>query len=180
MLAVGVVMGQENKATTPAAEAKHERTPPPASQTPQGAPDLRRAQLRLLRESTLLRLVGGIKDVGEAALRISARNQILMHLDGDRKATEEDKALAAQIASDALTDFDEHGEEIPPFMTAYLLNDLGASIQKHQPKLVERFQALERNRKGENESDRVRALLQMKGGDVPAAQRIRQLLNEGQ
>ncbi len=65
-------------------------------------------------------------------------------------------------------------------MADYLLNDLGACIQKRQPKLAERFQALERNRKGENESDRIRALLQMKGGDAPAARRIRQLLAEGQ
>jgi len=180
LLAVGAVAGQENKAAAPAAEAKQERTRPPATQTSEGATDLRRAQLRLLRESTLLRVVGGIKDMDEAALRISARNQLLMHLDGDLKAGEEEKALTAQIASDALTDFDEHGEDIPPFMADYLFSDLSAWIQKHQPKLVERLQSVEKNRKSVNESDRIRALLQTKGGDALAAQRIRQLLAEGQ
>lgn len=180
LLALGVVMGQGNKPGNKlASQGRHEKTPPTAPQTSGGVPDLRRTQLRLLRESTLLRVVGGVKEIDEAALRISARNQILMHL-GGLKAGEEDKTLTAQIASDALTDFGEHGEEIPPFMADYLFNDLGAWIQRHQPKLAERLQAVEKNRKSEKESDRIRALLQTKGGDAPAAQRIRRLLAAGQ
>lgn len=179
LLAVATVVGQEGRSVGPAPEAKSEGKRPSAPQTPEGTPDLRRVQLRMLREGALTRVVAGVKDVNEAALRISARNQILLHL-GDRKADEENGALTAQIASDALADFGEHAEEIPPFMADYLFNDLGAWIQKHQPKLAERLEAVEKSRKNRNESDRIRALLQTKGGDALAAQRIRQLLADGQ
>ncbi|MET0648507.1 MAG: hypothetical protein ABW208_17990 [Pyrinomonadaceae bacterium] len=180
LLAVATVVGQDGKTVGTAPEAKNEGKPPSAPQTPEGTPDLRRVQLRMLREGALSRVVAGIKDINEAALRISARNEILMHLGDDRKADEENGALTAQIASDALADFGEHAEEIPPFMADYLFNDLGAWIQKHQPKLAERLEAVEKSRKRGNESDRIRALLQMKGGDALAAQRLRRLLAEGQ
>lgn len=180
LLAVATVVGQEGRVVGPVPEAKNEGKPPSAPQTPEGTLDLRRVQLRMLREGTLSRVVAGVKDVNEAALRISARNQLLMHLGDDRKADEENGPLTAQIASDALADFGEHAEEIPPFMADYLFNDLGAWIQKHQPKLVERLEVVAKGRKSRNESDRIRALLQTKGGDALAAQRIRQLLVEGQ
>lgn len=179
-LAVGVAAGQEGKTASPAPETKRERTPPSAPQMPEGVADLRRVQLRMLRESTLSRTVASIKDMDETALRISARNQILMHLGGERKTGEEHSSLATQMALDSLADFGEHGEDIPPFMAGYLFNDLGAWIQKHQPKLAERLQEVEKNRKSENESDRIRALLQVKGGDALAAQRLRRLLADGQ
>jgi hypothetical protein len=83
------------------------------------------------------------------------------------------------MALDSLADF-ERGEDIPPFMAGYLFNDLGAWVQKHQPQLAERLQAVEKSRKSENESDRIRALLQVKGGDALAAQRLRRLLADGQ
>jgi hypothetical protein len=134
----------------------------------------------MLRESTLLRMVASIKEMNETALRISARNQILMRLGSEEKADEENRALMTQIAADALTDLGEHGEEIPPLMADYLFGDLGAWIQKYQPKLAGRLQEVEKNRKSGNESDRIRALLQTKGGDALAAQQLRQLLTEGQ
>jgi hypothetical protein len=180
LLAVGVAAGQESKTKAPVSENIHERTPPSASQTPESLPDLRRVQLRMLRESTLLRVVAGIKDMNEPALRISTRNQILLRLGSEQKAGEEDRVLMTQLASDALTDFSEHEEDIPPPMADYLFNDLGAWIQKHQPKLAERLREVEKNRKSGQESDRIRALLQTKGGDALAAQHIRQLLTEGQ
>lgn len=180
LLTVAAVAGQEGKTAAPAPEAKRERTPPSAPETPEGAPDLRRVQLRMLREGALSRLVEGIKEMDEAALRISARNQILLHLGDGLTAGKEADSLATQIASDALTDFSEHGEEIPPSMAGYLFGDLSAWIQKHQPKLAERLQAVEKNRKSENESDRIHALLQSKGGDALAAQRLRRLLADGQ
>jgi hypothetical protein len=179
LLAVGVAMGQEDKSAAPASKGERERTVPSSARTPEASPDLRRVQLRMLRESTLSRAAESVKEMDDAALRISVRNQILMHL-GDRKLSEEDDSLTARMASDALTDFSEHGEDVPPFMADYLFNDLGAWIQKHQPKLAERLQAVEKNRKSEKEADRIRALLQMKGGDAFAAQHIRQLLAEGQ
>jgi hypothetical protein len=172
-------MGQEGKPTTPASKGERERTVPFPARALEASPDLRRVQLRMLRESTLARVVESVKEMDDAALRISVRNQILMHL-GDRKIGEEDESLTARMASDSLTDFDEHGEEVPPFMADYLFNELGAWIQKHQPKLAERLQGVEKNRKSEKDIDRIRALLQMKGGDALAAQRIRRLLAEGQ
>ena len=127
-----------------------------------------------------MRVVDSVKSMDEAALRISARNQILAHLSGGKVLSEEHKLFATQIASDAIADFSQHSEGIPPFMADYLLSDLGAWIQKYQPKLIEAFQAAEKNRKNNKESDRIRALLQLKGGSTLAARRIRQLLEEGQ
>lgn len=179
LLTAVTVAGQEGRSAGPTPEAKRE-TPPPASQAPEGVQDLRRVQMRMLRESVLSRVVASIKDTDEPALRISARNQLLAHLGDGPKAGGESDALATQLASDALADFGEHGEDIPPFMADYLFSDLGAWIQKHQPKLVERLQAVEKARKAGNESDRIRALLQMKDGDALAAHRIRRLLAEGE
>lgn len=179
LLVVAGAVGQEGKPAASAPKGERERTAPSPVWEPEVSPDLRRVQLRMLRESTLSRAVESVKEMNDAALRISVRNQILMHL-GERQFGGEDNSFTARMASDSLTDFSEHGEEVPPFMADYLLDDLGAWIQKHQPRLAERLQAVEKNRKSEKEADRLRALLQMKGGDVLAAQRIRRLLADGQ
>jgi hypothetical protein len=179
LLAGGGAAARQGGAGAPASKGvAGQASPASAPPAPDGVQELRRAQLRLLREGALSRVVEGIKAMDEAALRISARNQLLEQLGGGHAA--EDRALAAQLASDALTDFGEHAEEIPPFMADYLFSDLAAWIQKHQPGLAERLQAAEKNRKGGKESDRIRALLQMKDGGALAAQRLRQLLAEGQ
>jgi len=170
-LAVGSVLAQESKTAPLSAKAKQEQ---------EETRGLRHTYLRVLKESTLKRVVDSIKSMDEAALRMSARNQLITHLTGGAMPSEEHKLLAARIASDAITDFSEHSEEIPPFMADYLLSDLGAWIQKYQPQLIEPYQAAEKKKKSNKESDRIRALLQLKGGDALAARRIRQLLEEGQ
>jgi hypothetical protein len=180
-LANGLVLAQERKTAPPSVKAKPESKVTSAiDQEQEEAQGLRKMHLRVLKESTLMRAVESIKRMDEVALRISARNQILKYLVGGKATSEESTLLAAQIASDAVADFSDHSEEIPPFMADYLLSDLGAWIQKYQPKLIEAFQAAEKNRKSSKESDRIHALLQLKDGDTLAVRRIHQLLDEGQ
>jgi uncharacterized protein YnzC (UPF0291/DUF896 family) len=170
-LAAGSVLAQESKTAPLPAKAKQEQ---------EETRVLRHTYLRVLKESTLKRVVDSIKSMDEAALRMSARNQLITHLTAGAMPSEEHKLLAARIASDAIADFSEHSEAIPPFMADYLLSDLGAWIQKYQPQLIEPYQAAEKKKKSNKESDRIRALLQLKGGDALAARRILQLLEEGQ
>jgi hypothetical protein len=180
-LAHSLVPAQESKTAPPSVKARPESKVTSAiDQEQEEAQDLRKMHLRALKESTLMRAVESIKKMDEAALRISARNQILKSLGEGKVPSEESTLLATQIASDAVVDFSEHSEEIPPFMADYLLSDLGAWIQKYQPKLIEAFQAAEKNRKSSKESDHIHALLQLEGGDTLAARRIHQLLEEGQ
>ena len=179
-LSHGSMLAQESKAEARPAKAKRgSGAKSNTTQEQDETPDLRKLHLRMLKESTLLRVVDNIKSMDEAALRISARNQLLMYLSGGKSPSEENKSVATQIASDAIADFSEHGGEIPTFMADYLLSDLGAWIQKYQPKLTEAFQVAEKNRKNSKESDRIRALLRLDGGSTLAVQRIRQLLEEG-
>jgi len=104
---------------------------------------------------------------------------MLSYLAIDRIPSDEKKALASKLAADSLADFSAHAGEIPPFMADYLLGDLGAWIQKYEPKLSERLQGVQKNRIGDADSGSIHALLQLNGGDVLAAQRIRQFLDEG-
>jgi hypothetical protein len=180
-LAHGSMLAQESKTAPAPVKAKRESgAKSNTTQEQVETPDLRKLHLRMLKESTLLRTVDNIKSMDEAALRISARNQLLTYLSAVPSPSAEHKSIATQIASAAIADFSEHGEEIPTFMADYLLSDLGAWIQKYQPKLREAFQAAEKNRKNSKESDRIRALLQLEGGSALAVRRIRQLLEEGQ
>lgn len=178
LLAAGTVAAQEGKTGAPAPEGKRGAPPASGAKGSEGVEDWRRAQLRALRESILSRVVESIKEMEEATLRVSVRNEILRHL-GRRGPAEADRALATQMASDALADFAEHAEEIPPSTANYLFNNLAAWIQKHEPQLAERLAAAEKSWKGASDSGRIRALLQLKGGDALAAERIRQLLAEG-
>lgn len=138
--------------------------------------DLREHQLRVFRDHILSRTLDSIKKMDEAALRLSARNQILTYLSEKKPALGETKQLCNQIALDSLADLSSHGAEILPFMANYLSNDLGAWIQKYQPELTEKFQNAVKANRNIGESLRIRPLFDLKDGDVLAAQRIRQML----
>ena len=139
---------------------------------------MREHQLRVLREHVLARVLDNIKKMDEAGLRVSARNKILTYLTSEKNPSAERQALATQIARDALTELREHGEEMTPFMLSYLSNNLGSWIQKHRPNLIEDFEKTINAMPKVDASMRIRALLNMEGGDILAAKRIRQELEE--
>ena len=141
--------------------------------------EMRGEQLKTLRMSTLTRTVDSIKKMDEPALRISARNEVLKYLTLDTTLSDEDKGLASNIARDALVDFNEHAEEIMPSLGEYLFNNLAVWIRKYQPSLSERLEALEKTKMKGKDSQSIRALMALPGGDVLAAQRITQSLEEG-
>lgn len=157
--------------------AKTKSAPKATIQTPQPE-ELREQQIRMFREHILTRTLDSIKKMDEAALRLSARNQVLAYLSEYKTQSQEDHELTRQIALEAVAELNEHGDEILPFMADYLSNDLGAWIQKYQPDLTEKFQKAVKVRKNVNESQLVRSLFELKDGDVLAAQRIRQLMEE--
>ena len=142
------------------------------------ADEIRERQLRVFREHILARALENIKKMDEAGLRVSARNQILTYLASEKKPSAERRILATQIARDALTDLREHSEDITPFMLSYLSNDLGSWIQKHRPNLVEEFEETITATIKVDVSQRIRSLFELKGGDILAAKRIRQELEE--
>jgi hypothetical protein len=114
----------------------------------------------------------------EPGLRISARNQVLTYLTSEKKPSDEKQALATQIARDALTDLREHNEEITPFMLSYLSSDLVSWIQKHRPNLLEDFEKTINAIPKVDASSRIRSLFDLEGGDILAAKRIRQELEQ--
>ncbi len=148
--------------------------------TKQEAQEMRKQELAVLRDHILTRTLRNIRSMDEAALRVSARNQIIEYLAEANTSFDAYRAMAHKITLENLADFSEHNEQIPPFMANYLLGDLGAWIQKYEPELTEEFKVAERTRIVVKENDRIRSLLELKDGDVLAAQRIRQLLGAGQ
>lgn len=179
MLANGAVLAQESKAVISQGKANPAATS--SSRTnPEDPQALRRQQLRIFQEYILTRTLDNIKNMDEPALRLSARNDILIDLTRNKMDYKENRALATKIALDALADFSGHSDEIPPFITDYLLGDLGAWIQKYEPELIEKFQAAEKTKRIGKETERIRSLLELKDGDALAASRIRQLLQAGQ
>ncbi len=137
---------------------------------------MREQQLRVFREQVLARALDNIKKMDEAGLRISARNQILTYLSSEKASAVERQSLATQIAHDSLADIREHSDDITPFMLGYLSNDLGSWIQKHRPNLIADFEKTINASVKVDVSQRIRSLLELDGGDVLAAKRIRQEL----
>ena len=141
-------------------------------------PTIREQQLRVLREHVLARTLDNIKKMDEAGLRVSARNKLLTYLARQKAASVDEQVLATQIARDALSDLREHNEEITPFMLSYLSNALVSWVQKYRPNLVEDFEKTINAIAKFDASQRIHALFQLQGGDLLAAKRIRQELEE--
>ncbi|HXQ71284.1 MAG TPA: hypothetical protein VN844_12390, partial [Pyrinomonadaceae bacterium] len=141
------------------------------------ADELRQNQLRVLQEHVLARILESLKKMEEAGLRMSARNQVLTYLASEKAQFEEKQTLTSQIALDALTDLREHSEDVTPFMLSYLSNNLGSWIQKHRPNLTEEFEKAVRAQEKVT-SQRIQSLFGLENGDVLAAKRIRQELDE--
>jgi hypothetical protein len=172
-----VVLAQSN--SKPEASTKTNAPTKSAASVPRPkADELREYQLRVLKEHTLARTVESMRKMNEAGLRLSARNQILTYLASVKNPSDENEALATQLALEALTDLREHGEEILPFMFSYLSSNLGSWIQKHRPKLTEEFEQTVKANAKVDASQRIRSLFQLEGGDVLAAKHIRQELEE--
>ncbi len=154
------------------------QTAKPPTSVPKTAvePAIREQQLRVLREHVLARALDNIKKMDEAGLRVSARIKILTFFARQKATSDEKQVLATQIARDALSDLREHNEEITPFMLSYLSNDLVSWIQKYRPNLVEDFEKTINAMPKVDKSQRIRALFDLEGGDILAAKRIRQEL----
>jgi len=145
---------------------------------PQSAvePAIREQQLRVLREHVLARALDNIKKMDEAGLRVSARIKILTFFARQKSTSDEKQALATQIARDALGDLRQHNEEITPFMLSYLSNDLASWVQKYRPGMVEECEKTISAMAKFDASQRINALFDLEGGDILAAKRIRQEL----
>lgn len=142
------------------------------------ANELRENQLRVLREHVLARILESLKKMDEPGLRMSARNQVLTYLASEKVQSEETRTLTSQIALEGLADLRDHGEELTPFMLSYLSNNLGGLIQKHRPNLIEEFENAVKAQKKVGASQRIQSLFGLENGDVLAAKRIRQELDE--
>jgi hypothetical protein len=140
--------------------------------------EMREYKLRVFREHVLTRALDSIKKIDEAGLRVSARNRILTYLASDKVPSNDNQALATQIARDALTDLQKHNEEITPFMLNYLSNDLVSWIQKHRPNLLEDFEKTVNAIPRVDASFRISSLFRLDGGDILAAKQIRQELEQ--
>lgn len=140
--------------------------------------ELRENQLRVLREHVLARTLESIKKMDETGLRLSARNQILTYLTSEKAPSDEKQVLATQIARDGLEDLRDHSGEVAPFMLSYLASNLGSWIQKHRPNLTDEFEKAIKTNAKIDASQRIRSLLELEHGDVLAAARIRQVLEE--
>lgn len=142
------------------------------------ADKLRRYQLRVLREHVLTRVLDSIKKTDEPALRLSARNEVLRYLASDKTPSDEKQALATQLANDAITDLREHGEEIIPFVHHDLPPTLKYWIAEFRPDLSEDFEKTVKANEKFDASKHIRSLFELQDGDILAAKRIRQELEE--
>jgi hypothetical protein len=88
-------------------------------------------------------------------------------------------SLKRSLALDTIADLNSHHLEIPNFMLEYMVSDLAALIEKHQPDLIEKLQAAKENAKIGKQLGDIRSLFELKNGDALAAARIRQLLAQG-
>lgn len=143
------------------------------------ARNLRNQQLLILHENILSRTLDSIKKMDEVALRLSVRNQLLAYLWESKTLSSKNVILKRNLALEAIADLNDHHLELPRFMLDYLLADLGALIEKHQPDLTEKLKAMKEAAKIGQESANIRSLFDLKNGDVLAAAKIRQLLAQG-
>lgn len=141
---------------------------------------LRKQQLLILHENLLSRTLDAIKQMDEVALRLSARNQILAYLWESKTLSDKHLSLKRNLALDAISDLSNHHFEIPQFMLDYLSAHLAALIEKHQPDLTEKLQAAKEAAKSGKHAINIRSLFELKNGDLLAAARIRQLLEQGE
>jgi hypothetical protein len=176
VMASSVILAQTAK--SPPTSVTKTPVEPSVESRPLRADEMREQQVRVFREHIFARALDNIKKMDEAGLRVSARNQILTYLTSEEKNSNEKRALATQIARDALIDLREHNEGINPFMLNYLSNDLGSWIQKYRPNLVEEFEKTVKTVVKVEASQRIRSLFDLEGGDILAARRIRQELEE--
>jgi hypothetical protein len=139
----------------------------------------RKQQLRTLHDTLLSRTLDSIKKMDEVALRISVRNQMLEYLWESKAPSDKHLSLKRSLALDTIADLNNHHLEIPKFMLEYLVSDLAALIEKHQPDLIEKLQAAKENANFGKQLSDIRSLFDLKNGDVLAAARIRQLLAQG-
>jgi hypothetical protein len=176
VMASFVILAQTAK--TPPTSVTKSAVEPAVENRRSKADEMREHQLRVFREQVLARALDNIKKMDEAGLRVSARNQILTYLASEKAPSDEKQTLATQIAQDALIDLREHNQEIIPFMLSYLSNDLGSWIQKQRPNLIEDFEKTIKATVKVDASQRIRSLFELEGGDILAAKRIRQELEE--
>ena len=138
-----------------------------------------REQLKMLRTSTLTRTLDSIKKIDEPALRISARNVLLKYLTLDGALSEENKHVSAGLTHDSLADFSEHFEKIMPSLADSLFSNFATWVNKYQPTLSEKVEILEATKMKGKDFQSIRSLMGLPGGDVLAAQRITQYLEDG-
>lgn len=144
------------------------------------ARSLRAQQLLILHEDLLSRTLDSIKKMDEVALRLSVRTQLLAYLWENKTLSGKNVSLKRKLALDAIADLNDHHLEMPRFMLDYLLADLAAQIEKHQPDLTEKLKAVKEAGKIGRESLNISSLFELKNGDVLAAAKIRQLLAQGE
>jgi hypothetical protein len=172
----GLCVAQAVKSPPSSATGKSE----PTKVTGTGPGDIREEQLKTLRISTLTRTVDNIKKINEPALRISARIQILKYLALDMPLADEAKTLADRLGADALADFSEHYDEIMPALSENLLSNLAVWIRNYEPSLGDKLEALEKTRMKGKDSQNIRNLMALPGGDALAARQIAQSLEAGE
>ena len=150
-----------------------------AKRTEDPTQNLRKQQLLILQDNLVARTLGGVKNMDEVALRLSARNQILSYFWETKTRSDNGNNPARNVALDAIVELESHHREISQFMFDYLSQDLTALVQKHQPDLTEKLRAAINSSKSENQTDSIHSLSELKNGDVLAAAKIRQLLAQG-
>lgn len=151
-----------------------------AKSTAEESRSLRKQQLLILHEDLLSRTLDSLKKMDEAALRLSARNQLLTYLWETKGLSEQHVVLKKKLALDSISDLTDHHREIPQFMLEYLSADLAALIDKYQPDLAEKLKAARETANTGKQAMSIRSLLELKNGDALAAARIRQLLSQGE
>lgn len=161
------------------AQKKNLRKQPATESVAAEARSLRTQQLLILHENLLSRTLDSIKKMDEVALRLSVRIQLLDYLWEGRTLSGKHVSLKRNLALDAIADLNDHHLEMPRFMRDYLLANLTALIEKHQPDLTERLKAVKEAAQIGRESHNISRLLELKNGDVLAAAKIRQLLAQG-
>lgn len=161
------------------AQKKNPRKQPATDHAAAEARSFRTQQLLILHEGLLSRTLDSFKSMDDVALRLSVRTQLLAYLWESKTLSGKHVSLKRKLALDAIADLDDHHGEMPRFMVDYLLADLAALIEKHQPDLTEKLRAVKEAGKIGRESLNISSLFELKNGDVLAAAKIRQLLAQG-
>src|SRR5262249_5305698 len=92
----------------------------------------------------------------------------------------DDQAKAESLVTTALTDLENHHDELDPSYESLLRNELIALLALRSPEAARRYKSEAKNKELENSDDVAYSILTSKRGDNLAVQKVSEAINRGE